>query len=115
MNLSANDNILAFISVSVYEIQTALAHRIRQRRLEKNLTQNELAIRSGLSLASYRRFEKTGEISLKSLILIAKALNIADDFMTIFNQPAYHSIDDVIKSQKTHKRSRARASKNKKT
>ena len=112
MKSHTNDNILAFIEASVGEMQAVLASRIRQRRLEKNLTQSELSVRSGMSLASYRRFEKTGEISLKSLILIAKALNLANDFMTLFNQPAYRSIEDVIKSQKPHQRSRARASKN---
>jgi len=55
------------MSESVSEMQIALADRIKHHRLQKNLTQSELATRSGLSLASYRRFEKTGEISLKSL------------------------------------------------
>jgi transcriptional regulator with XRE-family HTH domain len=107
-----NNNILAFIEASVGEIQLVLAHRIKQRRLEKNLTQSELSIRSGVSLASYRRFEKTGEISLKSLILVSKALNISDDFMNLFNQVSYHSIEDVLEAKKTGKRSRRRASKN---
>ncbi|MDR1951230.1 MAG: helix-turn-helix transcriptional regulator [Bacteroidales bacterium] len=106
-----NDNILTFIEESVGEIQLVLAHRIKQRRLEKNLTQGELSARSGLSLASYRRFEKTGEISLKSLILVAKTLTISDDFMNLFNQVSYRSIEDVLEVKKTRKRSRTRASK----
>lgn len=91
MKSTINSNILAFIESSVGEIQRALASRIRQRRLEKNLTQDELASRSGVSLASYRRFESTGEISLKSLILVAKTLNISDDFSALFNRAAYTS------------------------
>jgi transcriptional regulator with XRE-family HTH domain len=106
--MSKNDNILTFIESSVNEIQLVLACRIKQRRLEKNLSQSELSTRSAVSLASYRRFEKTGEISLKSLILVAKALNISDDFMNLFNQVSYRSIDDVLDAQKPRKRSRKR-------
>jgi len=112
--MDLSNNILAFINESISDIQIALAYRTKQHRLKKNLTQSELAIRSGLSLASYRRFEKTGEISLKSLILVAKTLNISDDFMTLFNQVSYHSIHDVLEAKKTRKRSRVRASKIKK-
>ncbi len=111
MKFPINNNILAFIENSVGEIQRALASRIRQRRLEKNLTQGELASRSGVSLASYRRFESTGEISLKNLILVAKTLNIADDFSALFNQVAYRSIDEVVAARQTRERARARASK----
>ncbi|MCL2412729.1 MAG: helix-turn-helix domain-containing protein [Bacteroidales bacterium] len=111
--METNDNILEIINGSVAELQITLAHRIKHHRLEKNLTQNELATRSGLSLASYRRFEKTGEISLKSLILVAKALNMSDDFTTLFNQVSYRSIQDVLDAQKRQKRRRSRASKSK--
>ena len=111
MKNTLRDNILTFVDSAVSEVQLALAYRIKQRRLEKNLSQNELSIRSGLSLASYRRFERTGEISLKSLILVAKTLNISDDFQNLFNQTSYLSIEEVLESKKERKRSRTRASK----
>jgi len=113
--MKTNDNILTFMSESVSEMQIALADRIKHHRLQKNLTQSELATRSGLSLASYRRFEKTGEVSLKSLILIAKTLNLSDDFRALFSQVSYRSITDVLEAQKPRKRSRMRASKTNKS
>lgn len=39
-----------------------VAERVKQRRLEKGWTQNMLATKSGVSLASYRRFESSGEM-----------------------------------------------------
>lgn len=48
-----------------YDVQRELAARARARRLELNITQAELAERSGVSLGSLRRFETTGEVSLR--------------------------------------------------
>ena len=45
-----------------------IAERAKFRRLEQNLTQEGLALRSGVSLGSIKRFERSGEISLKSLM-----------------------------------------------
>ena len=50
----------------------------------KGITQSDLAERSGVTLASIRRFEKEGEISLKNLMLIAIALNRAQDVEQVF-------------------------------
>jgi len=62
------------------------AERVKSRRLEKNLTQEGLALRSGVSLGSLKRFERTGEISLKSLIYLALALNCLEDFDHLFEK-----------------------------
>jgi len=85
-----------------------LAERVKQNRLELNLTQKALAARSGVSFASLRRFENTGEISLKSLILIAIALDAAEGFFELFSRKQYQSIDQLLaeKAVKTKKRGR---------
>ena len=85
-----------------------LAERVKQNRLELNLTQKALAARSGVSFASLRRFENTGEISLKSLILIAIALDAAEGFSELFSRKQYQSIDQLLaeKAVKTKKRGR---------
>lgn len=44
-----------------------IAKREKIRRKEKKLTQAELSSRSGVSLASLKRFEQTGEISFKTI------------------------------------------------
>jgi len=69
---------------SPQEIMQEIAKRAKAKRLEQNLTQEGLALRSGVSLGSIKRFERTGEISLKSLIDIALALGCLDDFEALF-------------------------------
>jgi transcriptional regulator with XRE-family HTH domain len=44
------------------------------------LSQLELARRSGVSLASIKRFELIGQISLESLLKLAQILNRLQDF-----------------------------------
>lgn len=87
-----------------------IADSVRTRRLELNLTQSALAKRSDMSLSSYRRFEMTGDISLKSLVQIAFALDATDDFFELFSKRKYTSIDEVVASSKV--RTRKRGAKN---
>ena len=66
------------------ELRLQLAERARELRLTRNMRQSDLAECSGVTLASIRRFEKEGEISLKNLMLIAIALNRAQDVEQVF-------------------------------
>ncbi len=89
---------------------SGIAKHVKQRRLEKGWTQNMLAAKSGVSLGSYRRFESSGEISLRSLVMIAFALDMTDEFETLFNNKTYQSIDDILKA--TQPKQRKRGNKN---
>ena len=62
------DNILVVGISNPNEIARQIAARVRERRLELDLTQEGMAARSGVKFATYRRFEQTGEISLKGLL-----------------------------------------------
>ncbi len=83
-----------------------IAEKVKERRLELNLTQSALAKRSDMSLSSYRRFETIGEISFKSLVQIAIVLDATDEFSNLFTKKQYTSIDDVLSSSKVEKRKR---------
>ena len=61
-----------------------LAQRIKLLRKQKKYSQQELAERSSVSLGSYKRFEKSGQISLESLLRIAFILDRLDEFEKIF-------------------------------
>ena len=98
------NNILSFISNSPNEVSTQLATRVKARRLELNLTQEGLATRAGIKFATYRRFEQTGEISLRGLIQIAFALNTLSEFDNLFAQKQYQSLDDVLNEQKANRK-----------
>jgi len=81
---------------NILAIKKELAGRVRARRREGKISQAELAGRSGVSLASIRRFETTGEISLASLVRIAAVLGYDADFDALFVRKNYQSIDEVI-------------------
>ena len=82
--MQLGDNILTFILDTPKEIMKDIAAKAKQLRLEQNLTQEGLAVRSGVSLGSIKRFEHSGEISLKSLLDIALVLGRLSDFENIF-------------------------------
>lgn len=81
------------------DVAIRIAARVKARRLELNLTQEGLALRAGVKFATYRRFEQTGEISLKGLLQIGFALNALSDFDALFSQKKYQSIDDVLNEE----------------
>ena len=62
------------------EVQAGIAGRFKARRLDLNLTQSELAARSGVTFSSLKRFEREGLIALDSLLNVALVLNCLDDF-----------------------------------
>lgn len=82
-----------------------MAERVKTRRLEMNLTQEGLSVRSGVPLATYRRFERTGKVSLDGLLHIAYALDALDDFDQLFASRKYASLDEALDAdQKNRKR-----------
>lgn len=91
-------NNFAFLK-SPDEINQDIAKRMRERRKEKKITQIQLSQRSDVSLGSLKRFERTGEISLSSLVKIAFALGCEDDFDALFARKGYSSIQEVIDEQ----------------
>ena len=58
-----------------HEIAKDIAKQEKNKRKKRKLTQAELSARSGVSLASLKRFEQTGEISFVSLVKIAMVLD----------------------------------------
>ena len=101
-----DDNILSLIGKTPDSLMSGIAKRVKQRRLEKGWTQNMLATKAGVSLASYRRFESSGEISLRSLVMLAFALEMTDEFENLFSRKTYQSIDDIIKAEQPKQRKR---------
>lgn len=81
------------------EINKEIAGNVRQLRKRKKITQNELAKKSGVSFASIKRFEQTGEISLQSLTKIAIALNVEEELEILFTSVPFSSIEEIINEQ----------------
>jgi transcriptional regulator with XRE-family HTH domain len=82
---------------------------LKQRRLVANMTQQQLAERSNVSLAVLRKFERTGKISLESFIKLAFILGVADAMLETLKirREAVMSLDDLLKEEVVPKRKRA--------
>lgn len=55
-----------------------LQRKIKRYRIEKELTQKDLALMTGLSVRSIQRFEGGGDISLENYLKIIDALGLSD-------------------------------------
>lgn len=89
-------NNLLFNPKTPNEIAKELVEKIKQHRKKLKISQAQLAIKSGVSLGSIKRFESKYEISLNSFIKILIALNLEKDLENLFTQKNYNSIDEVI-------------------
>lgn len=81
------------------DVNMEIAKRVRARRKEQNITQEQLSVYSDVSFGSIKRFERIGEISLSSLIKVAFALGMEEDFNRLFSKQGYTSIQEVIDEQ----------------
>jgi transcriptional regulator with XRE-family HTH domain len=99
--MALNSNIIQINGTTAIAICQSIASRVKNRRLEMNLTQTGLASRAGVNIETYRKFERTGEISLRSLVKIAYALNMTDDFNSLFAEKQYQSMDELLTAENT--------------
>ncbi|MFZ4580534.1 MAG: helix-turn-helix domain-containing protein [Myxococcota bacterium] len=90
--------------LSAEELALEVARRVRALRLDRAWTQVEAAARSGMTLASYKRFERTGEIAFRSLLKVAIALDQVDALQRWFAPPPFASLDQALAQPKVRKR-----------
>ena len=83
-----------------------IAERVKEKRLERNLTQKTFAKRAGVGYDAYRKFENSGEITLRNLVLCAVVLDDIESFTQLFTQRTWKNIDELLKIEKTKKRKR---------
>lgn len=72
-----------------------LAERVKTLRLLRGWKRSTLAERSGVSAASLKRFETTGQVSLESLLKLAHALGRLPEFAELLRPPAAQSIAEL--------------------
>lgn len=90
------------------EYLAQIAQNAKAKRLSLNLSQQNLALRSGVSLGSIKRFERTGKISLESLLKLALVLKSLESFNSLFAQDPLQSLPslDAILKRTSRKRGR---------
>lgn len=77
-----------FVNVlTVQAVENNLKERFKKRRKEKGLSQRKIAMLSGVSYSSVRRFEDKGEISFRSLLELTRVLGLLEEFNALFSTP----------------------------
>lgn len=88
--------------------QTKIAENTRARRVQMDLTQKGLSKRSGVPLATVRKFEQQGTISLQSFLKLYMVLGGLDDIVSA-SEPrdsVFSSIDEVLEAERKPRRQR---------
>lgn len=91
-----------------FEAGQALADRARLLRLGLAWTRETLADRAGVSSASIKRFETTGEASLKLVLRVALALGRLEEFTQLFLPPEAASLAELKARYDRPRRKRGR-------
>ena len=94
------------------ETKTELGQRLRAYRLSLNLTQAQLAEKSGVSLGAIKSFERCGSASLDTLLSLLKVLSLLGNIDALI--PAL-GLNTVALHDLGHQRQRARKKKKKET
>ena len=73
-----------------------IADNLKRLRKGRKISLRALAEMSDVSYASLRRFEESGEISLKSLIKVAIVLDATEPLDRLFDETEIRSIEELI-------------------
>lgn len=88
------------------DIARKIADDFRARRIEKNLTRNDVAQSAGIPVSNIVRFEQKALISLSNLIALAMSLGYTSEIKSIFETPKYSTMDELmqIRRNQGHKK-----------
>jgi transcriptional regulator with XRE-family HTH domain len=68
------------------DLLRTVAHAVRQHRLAQGLRQLDLAQKSGVAIATLRRFERSGQIGFLGLAKLLTTLGLTDSFIASFQR-----------------------------
>ena len=110
-----NDNYIGYSNtmvslITVAKAQRNLAENARAHRLQMELTQEGLAVRSGVPLPTLRKFEQKSTISLESYLKLQMVLGGLENLLkaTQVKAPLFSSIDDVLEADSASTRKRGK-------
>lgn len=92
---------MALLSIySPFEIQQKLASAVRAKRKEMKLSRQALAERSAVPAPTIKRFETTGEISLRQFVMLWQCVDRLDALAVLADppKPAPRTITEVLVS-----------------
>lgn len=89
------------------DIAKTLAEDFRKRRVEKNMTRQQLAEKSGVAVSNIVRFEQKGLISLNNLIGIAMTMGYTSEVKNLFAEPKYSTMEELMLIRENRGKTRA--------
>lgn len=92
------------------EVHDDVAAAAKARRLALNITQEELCARSGVAIATLRRFEGGGPASLATVLAVAETLGALGEFAELFPKPEARTLDDITARELRKRASRVKQS-----
>ena len=105
------NNILSLLDNYTFDnaddIARMLADDFRKRRIEKNMTREQEAEKSGVAVSNIVRFEQKGLISLKNLIGIAMAMEYTSEIKNIFAEPKYSTMEELTQIRRNRGKKKA--------
>jgi hypothetical protein len=78
------------------DVQTALADQLKSLRKKKGHSRSEAAHHSGVPAPTLRRFEETGEISLRQFLMLCAVYGELDAASRMLPDPVASTMDELI-------------------
>lgn len=75
-------------SKTTVEIEQEIGGLLKRYRIYKNIKQEDLAEKAGISRSQLVKIEKTGKTKLSTIIEIARVLNCLDKLFDVFGVPS---------------------------
>ncbi|WP_088458596.1 helix-turn-helix domain-containing protein [Acinetobacter soli] len=87
------------------EVVTLLGERLRKQRLFLEMSQAEVASRSGVGVNTVSNLEAGRNVSIENLVRIAMVLGRLHELQELF-QPQLNSVNDILRYENQSKRHR---------
>lgn len=93
-----------FSTTTSEQIEKVICQRLEQIRLARNLTQEQIAAESGISVRTVRNLEKGKGVSLNTFIRVLIALGIQQNFEILLPDPTVRPVERLKKGGAERKR-----------
>jgi transcriptional regulator with XRE-family HTH domain len=90
---------ISTITENIKTIKTAM----KRRRIALDLSQEDAARKSGIALATLRRFEQVGEISLERLVCLMKLYGMDRKIIPSFENMDWWSLEEIKRAESRQK------------
>jgi len=84
------------------EIMLDVSKKIKTRRISLNYTQEEFSAKSGVTLSTYRTFEKSGKGSFENFIAILSALGSISELERLLPQTSFSPMAEFNKKKSSN-------------